>query len=228
MESPVGNERKDGGFRNEGVIRLHWPKHEVVNALTHLAGFLFALTAVPVLITLATLNGTATEVVTFSVYSASLVLLYLVSTLYHAAPPGRVKVVLQALDHMAVYVLIAGTYTPFLLVALGGIIGWSLFGVLWGLAAIGIGVKAVFIDRFDLFSTIAYVLMGWIGLVAIVPLYEKLPAVSFLFVLAGGIAYTVGAIFYRWETLPHNHGIWHVFCLIGSICHFIAVSWLLD
>lgn len=208
-------------------IRIHWPRHEFVNAVTHFIGFLFALGGVPVLITVASFNGTATEVATFSIYSASLILLYLVSTVYHAAPPGRAKEVLQSLDHMAVYLLIAGTYTPFLLARLGGVLGWSIFGVLWTLAAIGIGFKVFFTNRYDLASTVAYVLMGWIGLVAIVPLYQALPGSSFAFVLAGGVMYTVGAVFYRWEALPHNHGIWHLFCLAGSVLHFIAVFHLL-
>lgn len=212
----------------EGVIELHWPRHEVVNALTHFLGFLFAMGGVPVLLTMASLNGTTVEVVTFSIYSASLILLYLVSTLYHAAPAGRVKEVLQALDHMAVYVLIAGTYTPFLLARLGGPWGWSLFVVLWTLAAVGIGLKAFYTNRYDLISTVAYILMGWAGMVAIVPLYQALPGTSFALVLAGGIAYTAGTLFYRWESLPHNHGIWHIFCLAGSVCHFIAVFYLLD
>lgn len=212
----------------EGAIELHWPRHEFVNALTHFLGFLFAMGGVPVLLTMASLNGTAVEVITFSIYSASLILLYLVSTLYHATPPGRVKEVLQALDHMAVYVLIAGTYTPFLVARLGGAWGWSLFVMLWTLAAIGIGLKIFYTNRYDLISTVAYILMGWAGMVAIVPLYRALPGISFALVLTGGVAYTAGTIFYRWESLPHNHGIWHVFCLAGSICHFIAVFYLLD
>lgn len=205
---------------------IRWPAHEIVNTLTHFIGFLLALGSVPVLITMAAMNGDTTHVVTMSVYSASLILLYLISTLYHAAPRGRLKDVLQALDHMAIYLLIAGTYTPFVLIELGGKTGWALFFALWGLAAIGIGVKAVFVDRFDVISTVAYILMGWAGLVAIVPLYHALPHVSFALVLAGGIAYTVGALFYLWESLPHNHGIWHIFCVAGSTCHFIAIFWL--
>lgn len=195
--------------------------------VTHLIGFLLAVGSVPFLITVAAMKGSALHVTTMSVYSASLILLYLASTLYHAAPVGRIKEVLQAVDHMAIYLLIAGTYTPFLLISLGGVLGWGLFIALWILAALGIGVKAVFADRFNLVSTIAYILMGWAGMVAIVPLHEALPAVSFNLVLAGGIAYTVGAGFYLWERLPHNHGIWHLFCIGGSVCHFIAAFWLI-
>lgn len=218
----------DVRFRHDGLVHLHWPRHEIVNAATHFIGFLFAVSAAPVLILMATISGTDAELYTFIVYSASLILLYLVSTLYHAWPAGHTKVLLQKLDHMMVYVLIAGTYTPFLVAELGDVIGWSLFFTLWALAAFGIGFKAKYGDLYDGVSTIAYLLMGWVGMVAIVPLYEELPQVSFTFVLAGGIAYSIGTVFYRWETLPHNHGIWHVFCLIGSVCHFVAVLYLLD
>ncbi|HEX6930333.1 MAG TPA: hemolysin III family protein [Gammaproteobacteria bacterium] len=212
----------------DGRVHVYWPRHEIVNAVTHFAGFVFAVGAVPVLILMATISGTNTELYTFIVYSASLILLYLVSTLYHAWPEGRTKALLQKLDHMMVYVLIAGTYTPFLVAELGDVVGWTLFCLLWLLAVFGIGFKAKFGDRYDAVSTVAYLLMGWVGLVAIVPLYEELPQVSFTFVLVGGIAYSIGTVFYRWEGLPHNHGIWHVFCLAGSICHFTAVLYLLD
>lgn len=204
-----------------------WPRHEIVNVVTHGIGLLLAVVSVPVLITLAALNGSMREVTVFSIYSASLILMYLASTLYHAAPPGRTKEILQALDHMAIYLLIAGTYTPFLLIGLDNRIGWILLYVLWGLAAVGIGVKVFFTNRFDLVSTVAYLLMGWAGLAAIGPLYEALPGPAFGLVIAGGLSYTFGAVFYVWERLPHNHGIWHVFCLAGSVLQFIAAFFLL-
>lgn len=204
-----------------------WPRGEIANTVTHFLGLLLAVGGVPVLITFAALYGTAREVSTFSVYSATLILLYLASTLYHAAPPGKVKTVLHRLDHMAIYLLIAGTYTPFLIVGMGDIWGWSLFFVLWGLAAAGLGIKAVFPYRFRLVSTLAYVLMGWAGLVAIVPLARSLPEISFILVLAGGLSYTLGALFYLWRGFPHHHAIWHVFCVGGSVLQFIAVFYLL-
>lgn len=200
---------------------------ELVNTLTHALGFVLALGSVPILITLAAKDGSLRHVVVFSVYSATLILMYLASTLYHAAPPGRAKQVLQALDHMAIYLLIAGTYTPFLIVGMNNLTGWVLFYVLWGLALIGIGVKVFFTSRFDLVSTIAYLLMGWAGLAAIGPLYDALPRAAFSLVVAGGLSYTLGAVFYVWERLPHNHGIWHLFCLAGSVLQFIAVFYLL-
>lgn len=204
-----------------------WTAEEIANTLTHGFGLVLALGAVPVLITVAALYGTAREISTFSIYSATLILLYLASTLYHAAPPGRLKEVLHRLDHMMIYLLIAGTYTPFLIVGMGDIWGWSLFAVLWSLAAIGLGIKAIFPYRFKMISTLAYVLMGWAGLVAIVPLARGLPEMSFILVVAGGLSYTLGAAFYLWRGLPHQHAIWHIFCLGGSVLQFIAVFYLL-
>src|SRR5690606_19473531 len=181
----------DTSARQDGHVHLYWPRHEIVNAATHFVGLVFAIGAAPVLILMATISGTRTELYTFIVYSASLILLYLFSTLYHAWPEGPTKSVLQKLDHMMVYVLIAGTYTPFLIAELGDVIGWTLFFMLWLLAAFGIGFKARFGDQYDGVSTIAYLVMGWVGLVAIVPLYEELPPESFTYVLAGGIAYSI-------------------------------------
>lgn len=210
----------------QDYVLFRCSRNEFINALTHFLGFLFATAAAPLLIALAVLRGVP-EVPAYCVYAASLVVLYLVSTLYHAAPEGGLKQRLQALDHMAVFALIAGTYTPFFLAGLGGPLGWGLCLALWVLAGTGIVFKAYCAGRYDLVSTIAYVLLGWFGLVAIVPLYRALPGASFLLVLAGGIFYTIGAVFYRWETLPHNHAIWHVLCLSGSVSHFIAVCFLL-
>lgn len=224
---PLEQRLDEARSQHDDLIYFHWPRHEFFNALTHFIGFVLALSAVPVLIAMASLNGPPEKLFTFIVYSASLILLYLVSTLYHAWPEGRTKKLLQKMDHMMVYVLIAGTYTPFLIGELGGWLGWSMFFLQWALAAAGIGVKAVHGDNYDFISTIAYLLMGWIGLIAIVPMYEKLPQVSFTLVLAGGIAYTIGTVFYRWESMPFNHGIWHVIVLIASACHFAAVCYLL-
>lgn len=200
---------------------------EWLNTLTHFCGLLLALGAVPVLIVFAALDGSAREVVTFSIFGATLIFTYLNSSLYHHARPSMMKRVLRRMDHLSIYLLIAGTYTPFVIVGLGGAWGWSLLGVLWGLAALGIAAKLSVGHRFELVSTIAYVLMGWIGLVAIVPLIERLPLASLVLVLAGGVSYTIGALFYAWEKLRFNHAIWHVFCLGGSVLQFIAVFFLL-
>ncbi|HEX5340464.1 MAG TPA: hemolysin III family protein [Gammaproteobacteria bacterium] len=202
-------------------------REERWNTLTHFLGLLLSLGAVPVLITVAALYGDIRQLVTFSIYSAALIVTYLASTCYHFVKPGRLKHALRRADHISIYLLIAGTYTPFLIVAVGGAWGWSLFGILWGLAFAGFITKLKFGHRFDGLSTIAYVLMGWIGLAAFVPLVHSLPLPSLMLVIAGGLAYTVGAVFYAWESLPFNHAIWHLFCLTGSVLQFIAVFYLL-
>ena len=200
---------------------------EWLNTLTHFLGFLLAVGGVPVLINLEALLCTQREIVTFSIFGAALIFTYMSSTLYHYVQPGALKRWLRRLDHLSIYLLIAGTYSPFVLVGLGGAWGWSLFGVLWGLAAIGITAKLGFGHRFDVVSTVAYVLMGWIGLVAIVPLVHDLPTPSLILVLAGGVSYTIGALFYALDKLRFNHAIWHLFCLGGSVLQFIAVFFLL-
>ncbi|MGH8397267.1 MAG: PAQR family membrane homeostasis protein TrhA [Gammaproteobacteria bacterium] len=200
---------------------------EWLNTLTHFVGFLLAVGGVPVLITLAALKGTGREIVTFSIFGAALIFTYMSSTLYHYVQPGALKRFLRRLDHLSIYLLIAGTYTPFVIVGLGGAWGWSLFGVLWGLATVGIIAKLGFGHRFDMVSVVAYVLMGWVGLVAIVPLVHDLPTPSLILVLAGGVSYTIGALFYAWEKLRFNHAVWHMFCLGGSVLQFTAVFFLL-
>ncbi len=202
-------------------------RDEWLNTLTHFCGLLLALGAVPVLITFAALRGTASDIVTFSIFSAALIVTYLSSSLYHHAQPGALKRILRRVDHLAIYLLIAGTYTPFAIVGLGGAWGWSLFGTVWGLALVGVAAKLSVGHRFDLLSTVTYVLMGWVGLVAIVPLVHHLPWDSTILVLTGGVSYTVGAVFYAWETLRFNHAIWHMFCLGGSVLQFTAVCFLL-
>ena len=209
------------------VASAEFNRDEWLNTLTHFCGLLLALGAVPVLITFAALRGTARDIVTFSIFSAALIVTYLSSSLYHHARPGHGKHILRRVDHLAIYLLIAGTYTPFALVGLGGAWGWSLFGSVWGLALVGIVAKLSFGHRFDLVSVIAYVLMGWVGLVAIVPLVRHLPRDSTVLVLTGGVSYTIGAVFYTWEKLRFNHAIWHVFCLGGSVLQFTAVFFLL-
>src|SRR5574337_943383 len=183
--------------RNMNETRLaseEFNRDEWLNTLTHFCGLLLALGAVPVLVTFTALRGTASEIVTFSIFGAALIATYLSSSLYHHARPGVGKHILRRVDHLAIYLLIAGTYTPFAIVGLGGAWGWSLFGVLWGLALFGIVAKLSFGHRYELVSTIAYVIMGWIGLIAIVPLAEHLPRASLVLVLAGGLSYTVGAL----------------------------------
>jgi hemolysin III len=175
-----------------------------------------------VLVSLAAIRGDAWRVVSFSIYGAALVLLYLVATLYHSFRSPRVKRLFQVLDHAAIYVLIAGSYTPLLLVKLRGAWGWSLFGVIWGLAVAGIILKVLFIGRFIALSTAVYIAMGWLVLIAFKPVLATIPVRGFIWLLIGGCAYTFGVLFLAWRRLPYNHALWHVFILAGSICHFFA------
>ncbi len=196
---------------------------EVANTITHGLGVAFSIAGLVLLVVRAALYGDAWQVVSFSIYGSSLILLYLASTLYHGIRSKRVKKIFRIFDHSAIYLLIAGTYTPFLLVTLRGPWGWSLFGVIWGLALLGIVFKASFGPKYNTLSTIFYILMGWVVIIAIKPLIAALPAHGLMWLVAGGLAYTSGVIFYAWEKLPFNHAIWHSFVLAGSFLHFFAV-----
>ena len=203
------------------------PAEEALSCLTHGIGALLACGGLAALITLAALYGDARRIVSVAVYGATLVTVYLASTLYHACAADRrplAKRRLQLFDHISIYALIAGTYTPFLLVLIRGAWGWSLFGVLWGLAAAGTCFKLVFGSRYDLVSALVYVAMGWSGLLAAGPLLSHLPGGALAWIFAGGVAYTAGVVFYLWDRLPFNHAVWHLFVLAGSTCHFIAVA----
>ena len=191
--------------------------------LTHAAGVLASVAGTVVLIVLAARAGT-TAVVAASVFGASLILLYTASTLYHATRTQTIKLRLKVLDHCAIYVLIAGTYTPFTLVGLQGAWGWSIFGVIWGLAASGVVFKLFFTGRFPKVSTALYIAMGWLIVIAAVPTIRALPPVTLAWIFAGGVAYTSGTYFYHNRRIPFAHAIWHVFVLAGSVSHGIAVG----
>lgn len=199
-------------------------REEVVNALTHGLGAVIALAAGAVLITLAAVFGDGWQLAGAIVFGATLLLLYLASTLYHAIPHPIAKQRLKVFDHCAIYLLIAGTYTPFTLIGLRDDGGWLLFGVIWALAAMGIIFKLFFTGRFKLVSTLIYVAMGWIALLAIGPMLRQLPPTTLAWLFAGGVAYTVGAVFYMSRRLPYGHAIWHLFVIAGSVCHFVAVA----
>ncbi len=198
-------------------------REEIANALTHGVGALASAAAGAVLVTLAQLNGTRMQVISALVFGSSLVMLYTASTLYHAIPSAAAKRRLKVFDHCAIYMLIAGTYTPFALIGLRGVVGWWLFGAAWGLATVGIVFKLFFTGRFKLFSTLVYIGMGWMSLFAIKPMLEKIPTAALIWLLAGGVAYTAGTLFYHNERLRYSHAVWHLFVLAGSACHFIAV-----
>jgi hemolysin III len=196
---------------------------EVMNAVTHGIGTLLAVAGLVLLTVLAYLHGDIWHIVSFSIYGTTLVLLYLASTLYHSFTNEKVKRVFKILDHSAIYLLIAGTYTPFTLVPLHGVLGWTVFGVVWGLAIIGIVFKVFFTGRFKLVSTICYLGMGWFIVFAIKPLLATVPALGMGWLFVGGLFYSLGSIFYLWKKIPYNHAIWHLFVLAGSVSHFIAV-----
>ncbi|MDH5511994.1 MAG: hemolysin III family protein [Gammaproteobacteria bacterium] len=200
-------------------------REEVANSVSHGLGLLASLAAFPFLVVAATRNGDAAGIVGASVFATTLVLLYSASTLYHALPRNRAKQVFRILDHGAIYLLIAGTYTPFTLGVLRGAWGWTLFGLQWGLAILGIVLKSAGGIRHGKLSVAVYLAMGWLVLVALGPLMERVPPWGLFWLVAGGIAYTVGVLFYALERLRYFHLIWHLFVIAGSACHFIAVLW---
>jgi hemolysin III len=196
---------------------------ERFNGLTHFSGALLALAGTVVLVVLASLKADPWKIVSFSIYGATLLFLYASSTLYHSTR-GRTKEVFRKFDHAAIYLLIAGTYTPFALVTLNGPWGWSIFAVVWGLAAIGVIQEIWLAKGARVVSLVLYLLMGWFAIVAVVPLVTVLSAGGFAWLLAGGVAYTAGIVFYVLdERFRHFHGIWHLFVMAGSIIHYLAI-----
>ncbi len=205
------------------AFREQSPREELANALTHGLGAALAVAGLAVLVTQAALHGDAWRVVSFALYGTTLVLLYLCSTLYHALPWPGVKAVFHRLDHAAIFLLIAGTYTPFSLVTLRGPWGWSIFGVEWGLALVGIVAKTLLFGRFRRVGVAVYVLMGWVVVAAIEPLLGALPPGGLAWLLAGGVAYTGGVGFYVAKRLRYHHAVWHLFVLCGSVCHWVCM-----
>ncbi|MBP1916642.1 hemolysin III [Lederbergia galactosidilyticus] len=201
---------------------FNW-KEELANAITHGIGFLLSIPALVVLIVSAVNNGNAMHVVSFTIFGVSMILLYLFSTMLHSVKPSKIKNVFAILDHSAIYILIAGTYTPLALVSLNGALGWTLFGIVWGLAVAGITFKCFLVNKFRVLSTIFYLLMGWLIIIAIQPLYASLSPAGFYLLLTGGIFYSVGAIFYIWRNLPYSHAIWHLFVIAGSAFMYFCV-----
>ena len=196
---------------------------ERLNGGTHLMGTTLAAAGATVLVVIAALQGDPWKLISFSIYGIMLITLYTVSTIYHSTR-GKVKNVFRKLDHCSIYLLIAGTYTPFTLVTLRGAWGWSLFGVVWGLAALGIAQEAWLGKGARVLSLVIYVVMGWLGVIAIKPLIAALTPAGFAWLAAGGLFYTVGIVFYALdEKLRHGHGVWHLFVLAGSVSHYLAI-----
>jgi hemolysin III len=196
---------------------------EIANSLIHAFGTALSVAGLAVLVVLAAIHGDAWRVVSFSIYGSTLVILYLASTLYHGVQHPRLKAILQIVDHTSIYLLIAGTYTPFLLVSLRGAWGWTLLGVIWGLALIGIGFQTVFVRRQGKVSIMTYILMGWLCVIALREMLINIPTGGLIWLAVGGVLYTMGVLFYVWHKLPYNHAIWHLFVLGGSTAHFLAV-----
>lgn len=209
---------------SESPAQPYSAKEEIANYLTHGFGIALSLFGFGALLTLAIVRGDAWSIASASIYGLALILLYTSSTLYHAFRNPTIKRKLRILDHCAIFILIAGTYTPFMLISLRATLwGSILFVTIWLCAAVGIVLKLFFTGRYELFSTIMYVAMGWLVIIAIKPMLESVPLPGLWWLVAGGITYSVGAAFYCWERLPFHHSLWHIFVLGGSICHYIAI-----
>jgi hemolysin III len=196
---------------------------ELAHSITHGVGWALSVVGLVVLVVLTARTGDPWRIVTCAVYASTLVLLYGTSTLYHALSTTRARHVFQVLDHSAIFLLIAGTYTPFALVTLRGPWGWTIFAIIWALALAGVALKAVFGPKWPILSTALYIAMGWTVVIAAKPLIASVPAAAIGWLLAGGLAYTGGVAFYAWGRLRYSHAVWHVFVLAGSICHYVAV-----
>ena len=202
---------------------LHQIRDEIANALTHGLGAAAALAGGAVLITLAAIHGDGWQLAGAIVFGITLLLLYTASTLYHAIQHPIAKGRLKVFDHCAIYLLIAGTYTPFTLIGLRGPWGWGLFAAIWTLAIFGVVFKLFYTGRFKKLSTLIYIAMGWLVLVAAKPMLSSLDGWTLGWLLAGGVFYTLGTVFYHRESIPYAHAIWHLYCIAGSVCHYVAV-----
>jgi hemolysin III len=200
-------------------------REELANSVSHGFGLVFAVAAVPVLVVRATMGGGIANVIGSTVFGLALILLYAASTWYHAVPASSAKERLRLLDHAAIYMLIAGTYTPFTLGVLRGTLGWTLLGLVWTAAAVGVIAKLIVGFRYPRLSAAMYLAMGWLAVVAIRPLLLGMPRTGFALLVAGGLSYTVGVAFFAARNVPYAHFVWHLFVLAGSTCHFFAVLW---
>jgi hemolysin III len=207
------------------IRRPQTPGEEIANSASHAVGLLAALVGAPVLIQSAVRGGGPANVVGASVFAATTILLYLSSTMYHAVPHARAKGALRMVDHGAIFLLIAGTYTPFTLGVLRGPWGWTLFGIVWGLAVVGVALKLTTRLHHPVVSTGLYLGMGWLALVAARPFWQRVPLPGLLWLLAGGVAYTVGTAFFAAKRLRYGHLAWHLCVLTGTVCHYFAVLW---
>lgn len=209
----------------EELITRYSKSEELLNILTHGLGLLLSIAALPILIVRANQLETPFTLFSFLVFGISMIILYAASTFYHASKDAKLRRKLNIFDHAAIYVLIAGTYTPFTLVNLNGTLGWVIFGLTWGFALVGVILKLFFTGRFDKLSTLMYILMGWQIVFAIKPLIKSLSSEGLNLLFAGGIFYTIGAVLYSIKKIPYNHAIFHFFVLFGTLSHFLCVYW---
>lgn len=204
-------------------IKFYSPLEEKINVTTHAAGLVLSVIALVLLVTRAIRQGNIWHIVSFSIFGVSLCVLYAASTFYHNSKEPELRSKLRVFDHASIYVLIAGTYTPYTIVTLNGLTGWVIFGISWGLAISGIILKLFFTGKYDFISTLMYVFMGWIIIFAIKPLLINLSSDGIFWLIAGGISYTLGAVIYSIKKIKFNHAIFHIFVLIGSGCHFLSI-----
>jgi hemolysin III len=202
---------------------LYTIREEIAHSVTSIPGVIFGIAGLIFLIYIAASYKDIWQIISFSIYGVSFIILYLASTLYHSFQKPRIKKAFQKFDHAAIYLLIAGTYTPFLLIRLRGAWGWTLLAVVWGIALLGISFKALFMGKAVKLSILGYVLMGWLGVIAGKQMLVNIPHISLYWLAIGGVLYTSGIFFLAWRKIPYNHAIWHLFVLAGSISHFIAI-----
>lgn len=198
-------------------------RKEIANSLTHGIGLLFGIVAIPILVAIAVSTGNVKGIIGASIYGFSFLMVFGFSTLYHSIPHPLVKRVLKVMDHISIYFLIAGSYTPFILAYMYNAAGFTLLSIIWGLTFLGIFFKVFFIGRFKLLSTIIYLVMGWMLIIFIKPFVATVPPSTLILISVGGLLYTFGVIFFVWEKVTYHHAIWHVFVLAAAICHFVAV-----
>ena len=203
--------------------KIQLSREELVNSLTHGAGLLLSIVGSLMLVMPACIHGDIKRIICFSIYGSSLITMYAASTLCHSFPPGRIKNIFTLIDYSAIYLLIAGTYTPLVLISLKGVWGWSFFGTIWIMALAGIVVTLILGERAQVLSIVIYLLMGWLGVVVIPHIVNNISFGAIVLLVTGGVLYSLGIIFYRWEKLSFHHAIFHIFVLGGSLCHYFAI-----
>lgn len=207
----------------EKLVNRYTLGEEIFNSITHGIGALLSIAALVILVAFASIKGDVWRIVSFSIYGFTLFFLYVSSTLYHSIFHEQAKRVLRVLDHVSIFLLIAGSYTPILLIAMRGVWGWTIFGIIWAMAITGIVLNIIGLRKFKVVSLVLYLLMGWLIIFAVKPMMAMVPAGLFPWLLAGGLIYSFGFIFYIWRKIPFNHGIWHIFVLAGSTVHFLGM-----